>query len=187
MRILGIDFGDNRTGIAISDPLGWTAQGLEVFKGGISAAASRIARLAKQHGADAIIVGYPLNMDGSAGFRAERTDRFIALLKEQISNESGRAGGGIGGKAGEDGGDGVSDSGDGAGDTAAIIKWDERLSSAEAARALKTTGIKPTSRGTREKGKLDIVAATIILQSYLDSIKRTDGSITEGEQLQNER
>ena len=172
MRILGIDFGDSRTGIAISDPLGWTAQGLETASGGMNAAAVRIAQLAHQYNVKTIVVGYPLNMNGSAGFRAERTDSFIAALKKQISKSGGN-----------------SEDSDNAGNSAGgaeIIKWDERLSTAEAARALRSAGAKQPLRGAREKGKLDIVAASIILQSYLDSIdsiNRTDSSPSEGEQL----
>ena len=139
MRILGIDFGDSRTGIAVSDPLGWTAQGLETFKGGMGEAAMHIAGLARQYEAKAVVVGYPLNMDGSKGPRAERTDSFIEALGGNI-------------------GDGSIE----------LVKWDERLTSAEAARALKASGGRPTSRATRESGKLDALAATILLQSYLD-------------------
>ena len=153
MRILGIDFGDSRTGIAISDPLGWTAQGLETARGGMTAAAERIAQLTRYYGVKTIVVGYPLNMDGSAGFRAERTDCFISVLINQIGKE-----------------------------TVEILKWDERLTSAEAARVLRATGAKPGSRPMREKGKIDVVAAAILLQSYLDSIKLNDGGISEGEQ-----
>jgi len=140
MRILGIDFGDNRTGIAVSDPMGWTAQGLEAVSGGMDAAAAHIIKLARQYEAGKIVVGYPINMDGTKGFRAERTDIFIEAL---------RAGVGDGG--------------------AEIIKWDERLTSAEAARVLRSSGARPTSRAVREKGSLDILSAAILLQSYLDS------------------
>ena len=156
MRIIGVDFGDSRTGIAVSDPLGWTAQGLETASGGMNAAAARIAQLTSQYKATAIVVGYPINMDGSAGFRAERTDCFITVLNGHIKEYIG---------------EGIVE----------IIKWDERLTSAEAARVLRTTGNKPASRATREKGRLDIVAAAILLQSYLDSVKRTGDGLSEGE------
>jgi len=144
VRILGIDFGDSRTGVAVSDPLGWTAQGLETVKGGMNATAERVAQLAEQYGAEAIVVGYPYNMDGTAGFRAERTDMFIAALDGALlrKTEVGRAVG--------------------------IVKWDERLTSAEAAKTLRATGVKHTSRRGREEGKLDILSAVILLQSYLD-------------------
>jgi putative Holliday junction resolvase len=140
MRVLGVDFGESRTGVAVSDPMGWTAQGLEAVSGGMNETVKRIARLARQYEAKTIIVGYPLNMNGTAGFRAERTDMFISALTNKIGAEN-----------------------------AEIVKWDERLSSAEAARVLKQTGARPTSRREREKGRLDIVSAAIMLQSYMDS------------------
>ena len=153
MRILGIDFGGNRTGIAISDPMGWMAQGLEVVSGGMKAAAARITQIVSQYGAKKVVVGYPINMDGTSGFMAERADDFIAILKDHL--------------------------GDG---TVEIIRWDERLTSVEASRMMRASGEKPSSRATREKGRLDIVAAAILLQSYLDSMKRTDDGFSEGEQ-----
>jgi len=155
MRILGIDYGDSRTGIAVSDPMGWTAQGLEAVKGGAGAAAKRIAELARQYGAEKIVVGYPLNMDGTAGFRAERTDAFISALKAKIGAENAKNAGNT----------------DIAGN-AEVIKWDERLTSAEAARIMRESGARPTARGVREKGSLDILSASILLQSYLDSVRK---------------
>jgi len=146
-RVLGIDFGDKRTGIAISDPMGWTAQGLEVATGGMQLAAAQIVRLTQQYEIETIVVGYPINMDGTKGFRAERADGFIAELARQLG------GGG-----------------------AEIVRWDERLTSVEAARVIRESGGRPTSRKVREKGSLDIVSATILLQSYLDS-RRQDAPV----------
>ena len=148
MRVLGVDYGDRRTGVAVSDPLGWTAQGLEVVNGGTDVSAERIAVLARQYSVRTIVVGYPINMDGTVGFRAERTDLFVANLEERLKGASG---------------------GDGA-DNVKIIKWDERLTSVEAAKILRTSGTRTTSRSVREAGKIDILSASILLQSYLDSI-----------------
>ena len=148
MRILGIDFGDSRTGIAVSDPLGWTAQGLETFKGAIGETALHIAGLARQYEAKTVVIGYPLNMDGSKGPRAERTDSFIEELCKSLCDGS-----------------------------VALVKWDERLTSVEAAKMLKASGGRPTSKTTRESGRLDALAATILLQSYLDSGKQGMQSI----------
>jgi len=140
MRALGVDFGDSRTGVAVSDPMGWTARGLEAVHGGADKVVKRIAQLAREFEAKTIVVGYPINMDGTAGFRAVRTDDFIAALTKHLSD------------------DGVK-----------IVKWDERLTSVEAARIMKESGARPASRAVREKGKLDILSAAILLQSYLDS------------------
>ena len=155
MRVLGIDFGENRTGIAISDPLGWTAQGLEAVSGGINKTIARIVGLAHEMGIQTIVVGYPLNMNGTAGPRAERTDAFITALKTRLA--AARSGGNGGGN----------------GRDISVVKLDERLSSKEAARTLELAGVRPTARSVREKGKLDIMAATIILQNYLDRAKTT--------------
>lgn len=139
MRTLGVDFGDKRTGVAVSDPLGWTAQGLEVVTGDVNKTAVRICELASQYEADTIVVGYPLNMNGSEGSRAGKTDVFIAALKKRVGAE-----------------------------TVNIVKWDERLTSAAAARTIRESGGRPTSRKEREKGRLDILSAALILQSYMD-------------------
>ena len=74
MRIMGVDYGDSRIGIALSDPLGWTAQGLETirWKMDIEVPVERILRLIKEYSIERIIVGFPKNMDGSIGFREKR-------------------------------------------------------------------------------------------------------------------
>lgn len=144
--MLGIDYGGARTGVAVSDPLGWTAQGLETVKGGMDGTTDQIIRIAKQYGAKTIVVGYPVNMNGSAGYQAERTDKFIEALKDKLGEE-----------------------------TADVVKWDERLTSAEAAKILKTSGARPTSRAVRENGKLDMLSASILLQSYLDNKRLAAG------------
>jgi putative Holliday junction resolvase len=82
MRLLGIDYGDARVGIAISDELGLTAQALEVIDAKRTAdVAERIAEIARESGVTRIILGYPLNMNGTAGFRAEKTAAFAARLE----------------------------------------------------------------------------------------------------------
>ncbi len=83
MRSLGIDFGDSRTGFAVSDELGFGARTLEHFKSGsLDKVAAHAAELAKQHGAGEIILGYPKNMDGTPGIRAERTERLAEKIRE---------------------------------------------------------------------------------------------------------
>ncbi len=76
-RILGLDVGDARIGIALSDPLGITAGGLETIdRINIEQDVSRIAQIAHRHEAAQIVVGLPLNMDGSAGSQAEKVKSF---------------------------------------------------------------------------------------------------------------
>ena len=83
-RILGVDYGDVRTGLAVSDPTGFLASGIGyVSPGGIEKTADKVAEVAAEQRAVAIVVGLPRNMDGSEGFRAERCREFAALLREK--------------------------------------------------------------------------------------------------------
>ena len=117
----------------MSDPLGWTAQGLEAVVGDAVLARDRIAELSKEYNTDKIVVGYPLNMDGSVGARAKITDDFIAELAKVVTCE--------------------------------VVKWDERLTSVHASRTMRETGVS----ASKNKEKVDILSAMILLQSYLDS------------------
>ena len=80
-RVLGVDFGDSRTGTALSDPGRMLSSALVCIKGGMQTAAQETAALAKKHGATLIVVGLPKNMDGTEGFRAERVRAFCELLR----------------------------------------------------------------------------------------------------------
>ena len=82
-RILGVDYGDVRTGLALSDPSGFLASGIGTVKpGGMRKTAELVAAEAKKNGAVLIVIGLPKNMDGSEGFRAEAVRAFAALLGE---------------------------------------------------------------------------------------------------------
>ena len=83
MRTLGIDYGDSRVGIAITDGLGLTAQGLETIEhnGNDKIVLKRLDELFKEYEVDTIVVGMPYNMDGTKTFRAEITEKFIHKLK----------------------------------------------------------------------------------------------------------
>ena len=83
MRKLGIDYGDSRVGIAITDALGITAQGLETIthNGNDKIVLRRLDELFKEYEVDTIVVGMPYNMDGTKTFRAEVTEKFIHKLK----------------------------------------------------------------------------------------------------------
>ena len=84
-KILSVDFGDVRTGLAISDPSRLLASGLGyVSPGGIEKTADAVAECAKNEGASAVVVGLPVNMDGSRGSRAQRCEKFAAMLKERL-------------------------------------------------------------------------------------------------------
>ena len=83
MRILGIDYGDSRVGVAITDPLGFTAQGLETIshKGNDKIVLRRLDEIMEQYEIDTIVVGMPFNMDGTKTVRAEVTEKFLHKLK----------------------------------------------------------------------------------------------------------
>lgn len=82
-RILGVDYGDVRTGLAVSDMLGFMASGIGTIKmGGMRNTAEAVAAEATKQGAVLIVIGLPKNMDGSEGFRAEAVRAFAALLAE---------------------------------------------------------------------------------------------------------
>lgn len=82
MRIMAIDYGDAHTGVAVSDPTGLLAG----FTATITAyrpeaAAEQLAALAREHGAEELVLGHPLNMDGSRGPRAEKAETMAELLR----------------------------------------------------------------------------------------------------------
>ena len=83
MRTLGIDYGDARVGIAISDALGITAQGLETisYNGNDKILLRRLDEIITEYNVSKIIVGMPLNMNGTKTIRAEVTEKFIHKLK----------------------------------------------------------------------------------------------------------
>lgn len=117
MRIIGIDYGDSRIGIAVSDPLGWTAQGVETinWKNNIEEPIERILQIIKYYDAKKIIVGFPKNMNGTIGPRGEKTDEFIELLKSKVEEIP-------------------------------IIKWDERLSTVAANKTMHELGVKKSKK-----------------------------------------
>jgi len=116
-RILGVDFGDTRTGLAVSDVGRFLASGIGyVSPGGIEKTAARVAEVARERGVGAVVVGLPRNMDGSEGFRSERYRQFAALLAEQL------------------------------GDAIPVAMIDERLSTMSAARYLNETNTRGAKR-----------------------------------------
>ncbi|MCD6406176.1 MAG: Holliday junction resolvase RuvX [Planctomycetes bacterium] len=138
MRILGVDYGEKRIGLAVSDPTGLIAQPLEVIAGGDPAAAARgIAEVAARYEAAEIIIGLPRNMNDTLGPKAEEALAFKALLENATDLD--------------------------------VATWDERLSTVRAERSLRETG---WSRRKRQK-RVDMVAAQVILQGYLDFLRKT--------------
>lgn len=135
-RILGIDYGDSRVGVAVSDLLGLTAQGVGTIQNkGMKKLTAELEKVISEYNPEKIVVGLPKNMDGTIGFRGEETYKFAEALKTVFDGE--------------------------------IIFWDERLSTVSAAGYLNETN----TRGKKRKAVLDTVAASIILEGYLNSIR----------------
>ena len=82
-RVMGLDYGEARTGVAISDLLGITAQGLESIAHGNNEKMllNRIGEIITEYQIEKIVIGYPLNMNATKGPRAEKTDKFIEKLE----------------------------------------------------------------------------------------------------------
>ena len=88
MRIIGIDYGDARVGIAVSDLLGITAQGVKTIKNtGIKQLLGEIGAVINEYKPEKIVIGLPKNMDGSEGFRVDATRDFADKLKTIYKGE----------------------------------------------------------------------------------------------------
>ena len=84
MRVMAIDYGDRRIGVAVSDALRTiTGDAFTIEEWDMSRAAKRIAAEIRERGVDTLLLGFPKNMDGSEGFRAEKTREFAALLEAE--------------------------------------------------------------------------------------------------------
>jgi len=152
MRVLALDVGERRIGLAISDPEGRVAVPLETLeRRDMDADLRALADLVGREGVQAVVVGLPLSLDGNVGPQAERTQEFARRLAGAVS--------------------------------CPLEMWDERLSTVAAERALTPSG-PPGRRGRRARAgerrrpperrqeARDAMAATLILQAYLDSHRR---------------
>lgn len=87
MRIMGLDFGSKTVGVAVSDPLGITAQGVEIIRrksaNKLRQTLARIEELIKEYDVDELVLGLPKNMNGTEGERCERTREFKEMLKKR--------------------------------------------------------------------------------------------------------
>ena len=134
-RIIALDVGIRRIGLALSDPLRITAQGLETLvRKNLRHDVWKLSQLAKQHEARMFLVGHPLHMSGDAGRQAHLVEEFSAKLEQR---------------------------------TGVPVKlWDERLTTVQAGRVLRSSGISIEKRAKA----VDRLSAVLILQSYLDSL-----------------
>jgi len=86
MRILALDVGEKRIGVAISDPLGITAQGLTVIdRKDSDVDMQQIKKISEEYGAESIVIGMPINMDGTKGESANKVNEFVEVLKGRVS------------------------------------------------------------------------------------------------------
>jgi putative holliday junction resolvase len=138
MKLLALDIGDRRVGVAVSDAMGLIATPLTVVRRTSKARDfERIAQLAREQGAEALLIGHPVNEDGSAGPQAQRVERYATAMQGALESE---------------------------GLALPLILWDERMSTQQAEEAMIASGRRPQERRER----IDAVAAAIILQDYLD-------------------
>ena len=145
-RILALDMGERRVGVAVSDELGITAQGLPtITTESMKDAILQTEKLITEYTLSEIIVGLPKSMDGSLGFKAQEVMQFADLLRKRTD--------------------------------VPVILWDERLTTKMADRSMLEADM---SRRKRRR-KADMVAAQLILQSYLDSRRRENAGEQEGQ------
>ena len=135
MRLMGLDVGSKTVGISVSDPLGWTAQAVEIIpidEENEIFGIDRVAELVKKEQVAGFVIGLPKNMNNTLGERAEETKEFQAMLQRRTGLE--------------------------------VVLWDERLTTMESERILQEGGVRRENR----KERIDWMAATLILQSYMD-------------------
>ena len=144
MRIMGLDFGSRTVGVAVSDSLLITAQGVESSRrkeeNKLRQTLARIEELIVEYEVGEIVLGLPKNMNATEGVRAELTAEF----KEKLERRTGLP----------------------------VHMWDERLTTVAADRTMMEAGIRRENR----KEYVDMIAATLILQGYLDRRSMDNGS-----------
>ena len=118
MRILGLDYGSKTVGVAVSDPLGVTAQRLETIwrkqENKLRRTLAQVEELVKEYEIEKIVLGYPKNMNNTVGERGEKTQEFKAALERRTGLE--------------------------------VILWDERLTTVAAERVLIESGVRRENR-----------------------------------------
>ncbi|MCX7983387.1 MAG: Holliday junction resolvase RuvX [Bacteroidetes bacterium] len=133
-RILGIDYGTQRIGISLSDPLGIIAQPYTTLQNN-KEVYTRLYEIAQKEDVELFVVGMPYNLKGQMTQKAREVIKFIEFLRQVTS--------------------------------CPVIPWDERFTTTIAHSTLRTLGTKKKDRN-QKSGKLDQMAAALILQSYLD-------------------
>ena len=133
MRIMAIDYGDAHTGVALSDPTGFlvgTTATIDSWRQEV--VVDRLAELIEEHRPEEVVLGFPKNMDGTDGRKADRYRELAARLEEAAGMK--------------------------------VILWDERRTTIDAHHILFNQG----KDGRKRKKMVDAVAASLILENYLD-------------------
>lgn len=133
MRVMAIDYGDAHTGVALSDPTGFlvgTTATIDSWRQEV--VADRLAELIEEHRPEEVVLGFPKNMDGTDGRKADRYRELAARLEEAAGMK--------------------------------VILWDERRTTIDAHHILFNQG----KDGRKRKKMVDAVAASLILENYLD-------------------
>ncbi|MEW6510216.1 MAG: Holliday junction resolvase RuvX [Bacteroidota bacterium] len=133
-RVMGIDYGDRRVGLAVSDPLRVIARGAGTLENSTDLP-ERIAEVVRNEGVVLIVVGMPYAPDGGLGAKGEAVTRFVTVLRTVVP--------------------------------VPVETWDESFTTVGAQRAFIDGGMKKKLR--REKGRVDEMAARLLLQEYLES------------------
>ncbi|MCL6610243.1 MAG: Holliday junction resolvase RuvX [Peptococcaceae bacterium] len=116
MRVMGLDLGDKTIGVAVSDPMGWTAQAVEVIRRGENKAGEirRLKELIEHYGVEMIILGLPRNMNGTLGDRGRKAVEYAGMIRQELGLP--------------------------------VEMWDERLSTVSAERILLDAGMSRAKR-----------------------------------------
>ncbi|HEX2923190.1 MAG TPA: Holliday junction resolvase RuvX [Chloroflexota bacterium] len=136
MRVLALDVGDRRIGVALSDPTGIIASPLmTIHRSNEKRDQQTIVELVAEHEVEQVVIGMPWTLRGEVGPQAQKVIRFGKRLEERLS--------------------------------VPVVYWDERHSTSDAERII---GLRGRKRGRSASGRVDEVAAAVILQSYLDRL-----------------
>jgi putative Holliday junction resolvase len=137
VRALGLDVGERRVGVAVSDPSGTVVRPLQtIVRTSREEDVAVIASLVAEYDVELIVVGQPLSLNSTEGPQARRVARYADMLAERLS--------------------------------VPVVWWDERFSTVAAEEIIFQSRGRKKRRQARDEGKVDAIAAAVILQSYLD-------------------
>jgi putative Holliday junction resolvase len=137
LRVLGLDFGEKRIGVSVSDELGLTAQGITtIIRKNNKQVMDELKQVIHRYQVEQVVIGYPLRLDGSEGIQCEKVNHFGRYIETAFGLP--------------------------------VVKWDETLSSQAAEDVLREADV----HWKKRRLVVDKVAATLILQSYLDHLSR---------------